>query len=57
MSLDNELRTTEVKDSLIGLELYYLAAALASGSIYDFWMPHRGCDFNTAVTQLASMLL
>ena len=28
-----------------------------SGSIIDFWMYYRECDFNTAVTQLANMLL
>jgi hypothetical protein len=28
-----------------------------SGSIIDFWMYYRDCDFNTAVNQLAGMLL
>ena len=28
-----------------------------SGSIVDFWMYYRDCDFNTAVKQLAGMLL
>ena len=28
-----------------------------SGSIIDFWIYYRDCDFRTAVTQLANMLL
>lgn len=32
-------------------------AGCGGGSIIDFWMLYRGCDFATAITELAEMLL
>lgn len=36
---------------------WYCFAGCGGGSIIDFWMKRQGCDFKTAVRELAGMLL
>jgi DNA primase len=36
---------------------WYCFAGCGGGSVIDFWMKWRGCDFKTAVTELAGMVL
>jgi hypothetical protein len=36
---------------------WHCFAGCGGGSVIDFWMAWRGCDFTTAVTELAKMLL
>jgi DNA primase len=36
---------------------WHCFAGCGGGSVIDFWMKWRGCDFSTAATELAHMLL
>ena len=36
---------------------WHCFAGCGGGSVIDFWMKWRGCDFTTAITELAEMLL
>jgi len=51
---DDHVDSFSVDDSR---NFWYCFACEKGGSIIDFWMHHRDCDFRTAVGQLETMLL